>query len=166
MCIRFLLTLLSFLFTLIYPSPLSSSLLLMPHADKTSTSRHVCVSKWVSVCVCVVKTSILMRKCPKGLSHVNVGWWGESNLNGAHSCRGGMKPEHRHTHKRSLSLSDGKSYHLTPIEAYGPFQRPALLQRGWNYQMSWTSTERRRSLPFFSFSFFFCNLPSISLRGQ
>lgn len=156
MCIRFLLTLLSFLFTLIYPSPLSSSLLLMPHADKTSTSRHVCV------CVCVVKTSILMRKCPKGLSQVNVGW-GESNLNGAHSCRGGMKPKHRHARKRSLSLSDGKSYHLTPIEAYGPFQRPALLQRGWNYQMSWTSTERRRSLPFFSF---FCNLPSICLRGQ
>lgn len=43
MCIRFLLTLLSFLFTLIYPSPLSSSLLLMPHADKTNTSRRVCV---------------------------------------------------------------------------------------------------------------------------
>lgn len=42
MCIRFLLTLLSFLFTLIYPSPLSSSLLLMPHF-KTRVCVYVCV---------------------------------------------------------------------------------------------------------------------------
>lgn len=71
-----------------------------------------------------VKTSIHMGECPKGLSQVYVGWWGESNLNGVLSSSGSTWHTRTHTH--------GKSYHLAPNVAYGPLQRMPLLQGGWN----------------------------------
>lgn len=77
-----------------------------------------------------MKTSILRRVCPSGLNRVCVGWWGESNLNGVQSSRGGT----RHTTHDTHIHTHGKSYHHTPIVAYGFFQRTPSLQRGWKYR--------------------------------
>ena len=79
-----------------------------------------------------MKTSILRRVCPYGLSQVCVGWWGESNLNGVVSSKGGTR--HIYTHTHTHKHSQGKSYHHTSIVAYGPFQWTPLLQRGWKHR--------------------------------
>ena len=80
--------------------PQPPPLVLSPtHTGKTHTEEHVCVCG-------AMTTSFLRRECPDGLSLVCVcvcvGWWGESNLNGVQSGRGGTQhnttQHNTHTH--------------------------------------------------------------------